>query len=61
MVMDVHGRGLFVMWSVIGRMAVFAVQTGHGRDGGAYSPDSRAVQCVWRHVRIQDFSQGWRV
>jgi hypothetical protein len=53
MAMDVHGRQWYVMLIVIvtGLMAAFAVQTRHGRDCEACSPDSRAVPFVYVYVR----------
>jgi hypothetical protein len=47
MAMDVHDRQWFVMLIVSESMAVFAVQTRHGRDYGVCFPGSRAVLCVY--------------
>jgi hypothetical protein len=57
MAMGVHDRQYFVMLIVSGSMAVFAVQTRHGRDCEACSRGSRVVLCVWEHVRMTLWSK----
>jgi hypothetical protein len=52
MAMDVHDRQWFVMLIVSESMAVFAVQTRHGRDYGVCFPGSRAVLCVYNPVSV---------